>query len=131
MSNSFKSYKDLSEWIPPGEVWQKGMTLVKDVYKVTADFPGEEKFGLVNQVRRAAVSIPSNIAEGHARAGTGEFKHFISIAMGSVAESETQLILSAELGYLNEAATTMLLDQLDIIGKMLRGLYKSLGTRKS
>ncbi|MQY62819.1 MAG: four helix bundle protein [Calditrichaeota bacterium] len=124
MGNSFKSCKDL-------EVWQKGMALVKEVYKVTNDFPGEEKFGLVNQIRRAVVSIPSNIAEGHARSGTGEFKHFISIAMGSVAESETQLILSAELGYLNEDATTVLLDQLDIIGKMLRGLYKSLETRGS
>lgn len=124
MGNSFKSYKDL-------EVWQKGMALVKDIYKVTADFPGEEKFGLVNQVRRAAVSIPSNIAEGHARSTTGEFKRFTSIAMGSLAELETQLILSAELGYLNDNAITGLLDQLDIIGKMLRGLYKSLGARKS
>lgn len=124
MGSSFKSYKDL-------EVWQKGMALVKDIYEVTTDFPGEEKFGLVNQIRRSAVSIPSNIAEGHARSGTGEFKHFISIAMGSVAESETQLILSTELGYLNEDSTMVLLEQLDIIGKMLRGLYKSLGARKS
>jgi len=124
MSNSFKSYKDL-------EVWQKGMALVKDIYKVTADFPGEEKFGLVNQIRRSAVSIPSNIAEGHARSSTGEFKHFISIAMGSLAELETQLTLCAELGHLNVDASTKLLDRLDIIGKMLRGLYKSLGARKS
>ena len=123
MGNSFKSYKDL-------EVWQKGMALAKDIYKVTADFPGEEKFGLVNQIRRAAVSIPSNIAEGHARAGRGEFKHFISIAMGSVAESETQLILSAELGYLSQDIAAAFLDRLDIIGKMPRGLYKSLESRK-
>ena len=123
MSTLFKSYRDL-------EVWQKGMSLVKCIYQATAGLPNEEKFGLVNQMRRAAVSIPSNLAEGHARLGTGEFLHFISIAMGSVAELETQIILSADLGYLRNNIRGNLLSQLDTVGKMLRGLHKSLLNRK-
>ena len=123
MNSAFRSYRDL-------EVWQKGLTLVKDIYKATAGFPSAEKFGLVNQMRRAAVSIPSNIAEGHARSGTGEFKHFISIAMGSVAELETQIFLSSDLGHMKGPKSGNLLNQLDIIGKMLRGLSRSLVARK-
>ncbi len=123
MSNSFKSYRDL-------EVWQKGMACAKVVYQETQGFPSEERFGLVNQMRRAAVSIPSNLAEGHARFGTAEFMRFISIAIGSVAELETQILLSAELGYLKAGAGKQLLSQLDTIGKMLRGLQRSLSKRK-
>jgi four helix bundle protein len=123
MKDSFKSYRDL-------EVWQKSMSLAKEVYQVTSSFPTDEKFGLTNQMRRAAVSIPSNLAEGHARSGTQEFKHFISMAIGSVAELETQILLSAELGYLNENRKSDLFEQLDIIGKMLRGLYKSLNKKE-
>jgi four helix bundle protein len=123
VKDSFKSYRDL-------EVWQKSMGLAKEVYQVTSSFPADEKFGLTNQMRRAAVSIPSNLAEGHARSGTQEFKHFISIAIGSVAELETQILLSAELGYLNKNRKSDLLEQLDIIGKMLRGLYKSLNRKE-
>ncbi|MGA2466114.1 MAG: four helix bundle protein [Thermodesulfobacteriota bacterium] len=123
MKDSFKSYRDL-------EVWQKSMGLAKEVYQVTSSFPTDEKFGLTNQMRRAAVSIPSNLAEGHARSGTQEFKHFISMAIGSVAELETQILLSAELGYLNENRKSDLFEQLDIIGKMLRGLYKSLNKKE-
>jgi four helix bundle protein len=122
MNRQFKSYRDL-------EVWQKAMTVAKMVYQATAGFPGEEKFGLVNQMRRAAVSIPSNIAEGHARSSTVEFQRFLSIAMGSVAELETQVILSYELGYLADENQQELLKELDDIGKMLRGLYRSLGNR--
>jgi four helix bundle protein len=70
-------------------VWQKGMELVKAVYRLTATFPAEEKFGLATQMRRAAVAIPSNIAEGHARYGTGEFVSFLSRAIGSLAGLET------------------------------------------
>jgi four helix bundle protein len=122
MDKVFKSYRDL-------EVWQKAMTLAKEVYQVTLRFPSEEKFGLVNQMRRAAVSIPSNLAEGHARSGSNEFRHFVSIAMGSVAELETQVMLSTDLGYLKAQAKESLLNQLDTIGKMLRGLHKSLGAK--
>ena len=87
-----KSYHDLL-------VWQKGIALVKRVYELTRTFPDSEKFGLVSQMRRAAVSIPSNIAEGQARHTTGGFIQFIAIAEGSVAELDTQLLIAIELGY--------------------------------
>jgi four helix bundle protein len=80
-------------------------------------------------MRRAAVSIPSNVAEGHARSSTAEFKHFIMIAMGSVAELETQILLSQDLGFLNSDQQQQLMRQLDQIGKMLRGLHRSLQRR--
>src|SRR6266542_4093118 len=123
MSSSFKSYRDL-------EVWQKGIQLAKAIYQLTMSFPSEERFGLTNQMRRAAVSIPSNIAEGHARLSTAEFQRFLSIAMDSVAELETQILLSVELGFMNEAISHEALKQLDEIGKMARGLYRSLAKRK-
>lgn len=123
MSNAIKSYRDL-------EVWQKAMSMVKLIYQATAHFPSEEKFGLVNQMRRAAVSIPSNLAEGHTRWGKGEFPHFISIAMGSVAELETQVLVSVDLDYLKPNAKDQLFRELNTLGKMLRGLQKSLKNRK-
>src|SRR6187401_3711686 len=92
-----RSYKDLV-------VWQKGIQLAKLVYGLTRNFPAEEKFGIVAQMRRAAVSVPSNIAEGQARHTTGEFIQFISHAEGSVAELDTQLILSLELKFCSSAA---------------------------
>jgi four helix bundle protein len=120
---TFKSYRDL-------DVWKKAMRLAKRIYQVTQKFPTDERFGLTNQLRRAAVSVPSNIAEGHARFGTGEFSRFLSIAMGSVAEIETQILLSQDLGYVKEEVTFELLAELDIIGKMLRGLAKSIDRRR-
>src|SRR3979490_1887386 len=100
MQNKTQSYKDLV-------VWQKGIALAKAVYQLTSKFPAEEKFGLVAQRRRAAVSIPSNIAEGQARHTTGEFIQFISHAEGSVAELDTQLILIVALKFCsNENAET-------------------------
>src|SRR5437016_10516460 len=92
MQNKPQSYKDLN-------VWQKGIELAKLIYMLTAKFPAEEKFGLLSQMRRAAVSIPSDIAEGQARHTTGEFIQFISHAEGSVAELNTQLILANELNF--------------------------------
>src|SRR4029077_16046154 len=96
MQTSPRSYKDLV-------VWQKGILLAKIVYRLTQTFPSAEKFGLIAQMRRAAVSIPSNIAEGQARHTTGEFIQFLSHAEGSVAELDTQLILSIELKICNGA----------------------------
>ncbi|MBK9712038.1 MAG: four helix bundle protein [Kouleothrix sp.] len=122
MDRVVKSYRDL-------EVWQKSVVLTKAVYQATGSFPTQEKFGLVNQMRRAAVSIPSNIAEGHARSSTLEYKRFISIAMGSVAELDTQMIISADLGFLDESARDDLLQQLNDIGRMLRGLHQALSRR--
>jgi len=90
------------------QVWQLGMKLVKDVYAMTGGFPDAEKFGLCSQMQRAAVSIPSNIAEGAARTGNREFLHFLSIARGSLCELETQLMISKELGYTDDSAKIML-----------------------
>lgn len=112
------------------EVWRDAMALAKEVYVATAKFPSEERFGLVNQMRRAAVSIPSNIAEGHARSSTTEFQRFVLIAMGSVAELETQVRISLDLDYLGGELTEALLDQLDSVGKRLRALHKALAKRK-
>src|SRR6266496_3788583 len=92
MNTKTRSYKDLV-------VWQKGIELAKLAYRLTQSFPPEEKFGLTAQMRRAAISIPSNIAEGQAGHTTGEFVQFISHAEGSVAELDTQLILSVELKF--------------------------------
>jgi four helix bundle protein len=119
MKQETQSYKDLV-------VWQKGISLAKAIYQLTAPFPAEEKFGLVSQMRRAAISIPSNIAEGQARHTTGEFIQFISHAEGSTAELETQLILSIELGFAdaNRAKSTFVL--LDDIRRMLNGLRRKL-----
>src|SRR5205823_14298572 len=93
-----KDYKDL-------QVWQKGMDLARRVYLLTRTFPSDEKFGLVSQMRRAAVSVPSNLAEGQARNTTGEFVQFISHAEGSLAELDTQLRLSVSLGICPQVGT--------------------------
>jgi len=113
------SYKDL-------QVWRKGMALVKEVYRITRAFPTVERFGLISQMRRAAVSVPSNIAEGQARRSTSEFIQFISQAEGSVAELDTQLILSEELGYcpVGEAAPAM--ELISELKKMLNALRRTL-----
>ena len=84
------------------QIWQQAMDLVEDIYKLTASFPTEEKFGLVSQMTRAAVSIPSNIAEGAGRNSDKDFAHFISIAIGSLYELNTQIVLSERLGYINQ-----------------------------
>ncbi|MCC7299719.1 MAG: four helix bundle protein, partial [Verrucomicrobia bacterium] len=86
-------YKDL-------EVWKKAIAVVADIYRLTASFPESEKFGITNQMRRASVSIPSNIAEGSARHHANDFIHFLRIADGSAAELETQLIISEKLGFI-------------------------------
>ena len=84
------------------QVWQLGMRLVKDIYAMTKQFPDCEKFGLCSQMQRAAVGIPSNIAEGEARSGVKEFLQFLSIARGSLSELETQVMISKELGYIRD-----------------------------
>lgn len=113
------SYSDL-------QVWQKSMALVKQIYEVTKAFSKEELYALTNQIRRAAVSIPSNIAEGHARDSTKEFLHHLSIALGSLAEVETQLMLSRDLLYLPADRLPQFLQDTNEVGRMLRGLQKSL-----
>ena len=114
-----RSYRDL-------EVWKLSIDFVKKVYQVTHNFPDSEKFGLINQIRRAAVSIPSNIAEGQGRNSTKEFKQFLAISLGSLAELETQLIIAKEIEYLTQNGLDALLSPLDRIRKMIKGLSKGI-----
>lgn len=104
------------------DAWRQGMLLVKAVYEVSARFPADERFGLTQQVRCAAVSIPSNIAEGAARSGAKEYAHFISVARGSLAELTTQIQIARMLGYLDD--TTEILNLTDHVGRLLTGLYR-------
>lgn len=107
-------------------VWQKAMLLVEEVYRLTQVLPADERYGLASQLRRAAVSVPSNIAEGHARSSTKEYLHHVSFAFGSLAEMETQVELCKRLGYL-VSEDSMRFDGLsDEVGKMLRGLRAGL-----
>lgn len=108
------------------EVWKKSIEFVKDIYEKTKSFPKEESFGITNQIRRAAVSIPSNIAEGAARNHKGEFKQFLYIALGSLSELETQLIITREIKFLEENQFKSLNEKLEIIRKLLIGLIKFL-----
>ena len=103
-------------------VWQKSMRFVTEVYQVTRSFPREEVYGLNSQLRRAAVSIPSNIAEGHGRSAKNEFHQFIGYARGSLLEAETQIEIAFNLGYVDKTPLSAMLRQSSEIGKMLTGL---------
>ena len=107
-------------------VWKRSLVFVTQIYRMTAQFPPEERFGLVSQMRRAAVSIPSNIAEGAARNTRKEFANFLYIAQGSASELETQMFISRELGFVDMLDSQSLLGELDEISKMIIGLQKSL-----
>ncbi|MFZ3215241.1 MAG: four helix bundle protein [Candidatus Acidiferrales bacterium] len=107
-------------------VWQKGMELAKLVYHLTAAFPAEEKYGSAAQMRRAAVSIPSNIAEGQARYGTREFVNFLSRASGSLAELETQVLLSVDLGYCNATQIKPIAGEIGELQRMLAAIRRKL-----
>ena len=119
MGKDIRSFRDLN-------IWQKGIDLVKDIYKETQNFPKQEIYGLTNQIRRAAISIPSNIAEGHIRQHRTEFRQFLSVALGSLAELETQIVISRELNYISTEKSHNLIEQMGSIGKMIRGLTKKL-----
>jgi four helix bundle protein len=110
-------------------VWQKAMDLVTEIYKISTAFPNEERFGLSSQMRRAAVSIPSNIAEGHGRKSTAAYINHLSIAYGSLMELETQIQIAARLNLVAADITSNLLVKTDEIGKMLSGLKKSLSEK--
>ena len=111
-------------------VWQKGIVIAKEIYLLTKQLPADEKFGLVSQMRRAAVSVPSNIAEGQARHTTGEFIQFISHAEGSVAELDTQLTLCQDLGLLTQKESTAAANLLEELRRMLNGLRRKLSTSR-
>ena len=108
------------------EVWSLAMDFVVEVYRSTEGFPKEEKFGLTSQIRRAAVSVPANIAEGAARQSNKEFIHFLSNAQGSASELETELTIAYRLEYLTQSRYAELLPKLDKIGRMITGLSQHL-----
>lgn len=108
------------------EAWGRAMELVVAIYKNTESFPGEEKFGLTSQIRRAAISIPANIAEGAARNSEKEFAHFLSNAQGPASELETELIIARRLGYLAEHDFNELGLTLDKVGRLITGLSQHL-----
>ena len=118
-----RSHRDL-------KVWRISLDLTETLYRVTANWPKEEQYGLVSQVRRAAVSVPANIAEGAGRRTSGEFVHFIGIARGSLAALETLLIIARRLDYIDESVHRALFDDLLELGRMATGLLRSLQDRR-
>ena|ERR1019366_5653616 len=114
------SYRDLV-------VWQKALDLVTEIYRATSGFPREEVFGLTSQLRRSAVSVPSNIAEGQGRATKGEFIQFLSHARGSLYELETQIVIAGRLGYLLAEREHALAAKAEEVARILNGLLTSLG----
>ena len=108
------------------DVWKRSLDFVTEVYRATAIFPDEEKFGLVSQMRRAAVSIPSNIAEGAGRSSGKQFGYFLDIAQGSISELETQILISQNLKFLSSSQVKSLLHELGEISRMVFGLKRSL-----
>jgi len=122
--NGINSYRDLL-------IWQKGMALVRQVYLITTAFPDHERFGLSAQMRRAAVSVPSNIAEGQARQGRREFVQFLSHAEGSLAELDTQLTLAIDLNYCREPHAHQCAAAIEELQKMVAGLRRKITVRSS
>ncbi|HEV2732180.1 MAG TPA: four helix bundle protein [Terriglobales bacterium] len=114
-----KHYKDLI-------AWQKAMDLVAEIYAATDRFPSRERFSLTDQVRRAAVSVPSNIAEGQAHYNNREFRHFLRHSRGSLAELETQILIAQRVKYLDALEAETLLKRIDELGRILSGLIRSL-----
>jgi four helix bundle protein len=110
------------------EAWKQARAIVRAVYEATRSFPPEETYGLALQLRRAAVSIPSNVAEGAGRDGDREFLRFLSIARGSLSELETQLLIAADLGYLTVEHRAFAL--LEVVSRLITGLHKKLAARR-
>jgi len=116
-----KSYKDLN-------IWKRSIVVVEDIYKITKNFPKEEIYGLTSQLRRSAVSIPSNVAEGFARFHNKEYRQFLFISLGSCAELSTQIIIALRLGYFENKEANQLLNEIDEVSKMTMSLIKKLNT---
>ena len=117
-----RNYRDLV-------VWQDSIQLAKAIYKLTEKFPKHETYALADQIRRAVVSVPSNIAEGQARKAPGDFRRFLHIALGSLAEVDTQLVLAQEFGYLGNGEVDGLFEQIQVLRKKLYALINSLPNR--
>jgi four helix bundle protein len=119
-----KSYQDLI-------VWQKALSLVTEVYSMTSTFPRDEIYGLTSQLRRASVSIPSNIAEGHGRPTKGEFIQFLCHARGSLCELQTQIFIARQLGYIGQEQQQAILSTSDEVGRILNGLLTAVERKKA
>ena len=119
MENTIKSFRDL-------KIWKKGIELVKKIYLVTKEFPKEEQYGLSSQMRRASVSIPSNVAEGFRRKHNKEYKQFLNIALGSCAELETQIVIAQELKYIKDGQAKDIIELIYYICRMIVSLKKKL-----
>jgi four helix bundle protein len=119
MAGKIRTYRDL-------DIWKIGIELVKDIYKSTEQFPRQETYGLVSQMRRSGVSIPSNVAEGFRRYHNKEYKQFLYVSLGSCAELETQVTIAKELKYIQEDKEAELLERLDHICRMISNLLKKL-----
>ena len=119
MSNKIETYRDLN-------IWQLGIDLVKDTYRLTQTFPKHELYGITSQMRRSAISIPSNIAEGFKRYHNREYKQFLYVTLGSCAELETQATIARVLKYISAEKESALLEKLDHIGRMITNLLKKL-----
>ena len=119
-----KNYKEL-------KVWQKSYRLCLEIYKATKEFPKEETYGLISQIRRSVISVPSNIAEGYGRKSTLEYIRFLHVAYGSICELETQVLLSGDLGYVKTAKLKIFQKEIGEIERMLKALIKSLESRHS
>ena len=120
--SSIKSFRDLN-------IWKDAITLVKVIYEITKTFPNSEVYGLISQIRRAAVSVPSNIAEGHMRRHTSEFRQSLFIALGSLAELETQVIIAFELGYIDRDLKEKVVQSVESLGKQIRSLVSKLNPK--
>jgi four helix bundle protein len=124
MCIEIKSYRDL-------KVWQEAMSVAERTYRLTSRFPKDEVYGMTSQIRRAAVSIAANIAEGHGRENSGSFIQFLRISQGSLKELETHLLLAARVGLATMEEIEAVLRQCDELGRMLRGLIRSIQSRQS
>ena len=122
MENKIKSYQDLI-------VWQKSVLLVTDIYTITKTFPQDERFGITSQLNRAAVSIPTNIAEGWGRETSKNYLQFLRISRGSIMEVQTLLIISKNLNYVSEEKFDVLRNKTEEVGKILQGLIKSINEK--
>jgi len=121
---AIRGYQDL-------EVWQKAMDLVVETYRLTKTFPSDERFGLIAQLRRASVSVPSNIAEGRGRFGLGGFLYHLSIATGSLMEVETQFLISERLEYLTPSKARKVLERTAEVRRLLAGMVRALRTKQA
>ena len=108
------------------EAWKQSVGLVVEIYKITKEFPNQEMYGITNQVRRAAISVPSNIAEGAARQTKKEFANFLHVAQGSLSELDTQIEIASRLGYIDIQSRKVLEDRMQPIDKMITGLIRHL-----